>query len=77
MFVIGDTAGKVWKTLGKEGKLTITDLARKLNVDNNLVNQAVGWLARENKINLENKGKAAYISLTPKEQTIYQHQARV
>ena len=77
MFVIGDTAGKVWKTLGKEGKLTTTDLAKRLNVGNDLVHQAVGWLARENKISLENKGKAAYISLTPKEQNIYQHQARV
>ena len=42
---IGSLAGKVWKTLDKEGALV-----KALNEKNNDVYMALGWLLREDKL---------------------------
>ena len=63
--MIGETAGKVWLALeGKEG-LSIPQLKKATNADEKMLWLALGWLAREGKINLA-KNKASYkVSLTP------------
>jgi hypothetical protein len=52
---IGETAGTVWHYLQKHGKTSITklvsDVSFEAKVEKNIIYMAVGWLARENKLN--------------------------
>lgn len=47
---VGLTAGRVWHQLSQDGPQTVAQLKKKLNGESDLVNFAVGWLAREDKI---------------------------
>jgi hypothetical protein len=47
---IGQTAGKVWHTLQADGPMSITKLLKAIGGNRDLVQQAIGWLAREDKI---------------------------
>jgi hypothetical protein len=47
---IGEAAGEVWRYLDEHGEVTATRLARALGMPNRRVDQAVGWLAREEKL---------------------------
>jgi hypothetical protein len=49
---IGETAGKVWQALSDEGPHTVVQLKKKLKVSNELLFFALGWLAREDKIDM-------------------------
>ena len=61
------TAGKIWKTLREKDQLTITQLPRSLKVPSVVAYQALGWLAREDKIEYHKKGDKVLVSLTPTE----------
>ena len=47
---IGEAAGKIWALLSESGPLTIAQMRRKLNESSDLLNLALGWLAREYKV---------------------------
>lgn len=49
---IGETAGKVWRYLAAEGEQELAGLAVLMDEPNDRVSLAVGWLAREGKINV-------------------------
>ncbi|MGH9447872.1 MAG: winged helix-turn-helix domain-containing protein [Terriglobia bacterium] len=49
---LGSTAGEVWRQLSQGGPQTLTQLRKKLNGQSDLVNFAVGWLAREDKVSI-------------------------
>ena len=53
---IGETAGKVWELLNEKGEATMRQLKRGIKVDRDLILQAIGWLAREDKLRIEKKG---------------------
>jgi hypothetical protein len=55
--LIGETAGKVWKFLNEHGEANLNQIKKKVKADPNLILQAVGWLAREEKIQITNKGR--------------------
>lgn len=55
---IGETAGAVWHYLNEHGATSLTKLVKELEPNRDQVMQAVGWLARENKVALEEEGKA-------------------
>ncbi len=59
---IGETAGAVWGALAEHGPLTVARLVKEINAPRDVVLQAVGWLAREHKIDIEN-GRSRTISL--------------
>ena len=61
---IGDAAGAVWRKLGEKGRVALTTLPKLLDQDPALVQQAVGWLAREHKVDFEKDGRALYVKLT-------------
>lgn len=61
---IGETAGKVWQVLSGQGESTIPRLAELTREKEPLVQQAVGWLAREGKIELDIKGNRTIVSLS-------------
>ncbi|MGB5872692.1 MAG: winged helix-turn-helix domain-containing protein [Bacteroidota bacterium] len=60
---IGNAAGLVWKTLNREGKVTLARLRQRTGLSVELVNRAIGWLAREDKLNFEKKARSITISL--------------
>ena len=50
----GNSAGKVWKELDTHGPLNEKDLQKNTKLPKNNIHAAIGWLARENKIQYEN-----------------------
>jgi hypothetical protein len=72
---IGKTAGWVWEHLGKNGKCSITDLRKEVGVDIALFYQAIGWLARENKICHSKEAGNLNVQLTDYEMSVYKQTA--
>ena len=60
---IGETAGLVWKTLAQKGPLSLAKLLKMVGQPRDLVMQALGWLAREDKICIEDQGRSRVVSL--------------
>jgi hypothetical protein len=54
---IGETAGKVWKALDEHGDLDVARLAKLVGEKEGMIQMAVGWLAREDKIDIQAKGQ--------------------
>jgi hypothetical protein len=68
---IGWTAGKVWETLKMNGEMNISQLPKKMKEKSVVVQQALGWLAREDKINYHVKGNKILVSLSEDEKNIH------
>lgn len=47
---VGETAGEVWQLLSDEGPQTLVQLKKRLNAHGEMLSYALGWLAREDKI---------------------------
>jgi hypothetical protein len=47
---IGETAGQVWKLLESDGPQTLAMVKKKVSAKPGYVEYALGWLAREDKI---------------------------
>ncbi len=60
---IGDAAGKVWQLLNENGESTVAQLKKKLGGRTEQLHQAIGWLAREDKIVLNKKGTSLKVAL--------------
>jgi hypothetical protein len=60
---IGISAGLVWEELSINGSVTIASLKKSRNLSEVEVQRAIGWLAREDKIRFEQKGKSVLIGL--------------
>ena len=54
---IGETAGKVWRFLNENEEANLTQLSKGVKVEPNLILQAIGWLAREDKLQIAKKGR--------------------
>jgi hypothetical protein len=54
---IGTTAGRVWKIMDIWGDVEFSTITRLADVDPEDVYTALGWLARENKIRINEKQK--------------------
>lgn len=52
-YQIGLNAGKVWKLLNDNKRWNYSDLKRASELSDRDLNAAIGWLARENKIDFE------------------------
>jgi hypothetical protein len=50
---IGEAAGLVWRTLAAQGPLSYAKLVKATGAPRDAVMQAVGWLAREDKLEFE------------------------
>ena len=68
---IGDMAGKIWHKLGDKGEMNMASLSRSVKSKNDVVYPALGWLARENKIQFRKKAGKQVVSLTPGEKVNY------
>jgi hypothetical protein len=60
---IGQAAGAVWKALADNGPLTVAKLLKKVNRPRDLVMQALGWLAREDKITITDEKRNRVVAL--------------
>ena len=60
--LIGETAGRIWTTLNQNEEVPVSRLPRMLAEKEPVVYQALGWLAREDKITYRNKGKSTYVT---------------
>ncbi|MFO7901679.1 MAG: winged helix-turn-helix domain-containing protein [Planctomycetota bacterium] len=60
---IGELAGVIWHALDDDGPKTLTKLAKDIDAPRDRVMQAVGWLAREGKVDLKESKRRRTISL--------------
>ena len=60
---IGEVAGEVWQLLTDTGNRSLTSIKQSIDAPDVLVTAAVGWLARENKLQIDNDGRYTKISL--------------
>jgi hypothetical protein len=67
--LIGETAGKVWSFLDKHREANLTQIKKGLKDDANLILQAIGWLAREDKLLIGKKGRLITYSLKSEERS--------
>lgn len=51
-YLIGSTAGQIWKYLYDNGDSTAIKIKLSLGISNSLLYLALGWLAREDKIEI-------------------------
>jgi hypothetical protein len=70
---IGEMAARVWKTLGEKEDVEISKLPQILKEKGEIVYQALGWLAREDKINYHSKEKKTFVSLSYDECEIFKN----
>jgi len=63
---IGIAAGKIWDYLQTVEKASPTKIAAETGLGKNEVQRALGWLAREDKLSLEQEGRSEYFSLSAK-----------
>lgn len=60
---IGETAGAVWNYLTGKEKVSLATIKKDLRVSSELLLAAVGWLAREDKLEFAGSGSSVKISL--------------
>lgn len=60
---IGLLAGKVWQILAKNGETSLPQLPKMLKEKEASVYQALGWLAREDKVNYRTEGTRTFVSV--------------
>ena len=60
---VGTTAGKIWHQLNDNGSLTLAQLKKKIGGSGELVGFALGWLAREDKVDISLEKKSFKVAL--------------
>ena len=60
---IGEDAGSLWEVLSLNGPSTIAALKKTRNLSEVEIQRAIGWLAREDKILFQQKGKSVLVAL--------------
>ena len=60
---VGKTAGKLWHALSSAGPLTLAQLKKKVNGSGELLSFGLGWLAREDKVEIIPEKKSFRVRL--------------
>ncbi len=60
---VGETAGAVWRLLDEGGPQTVAELKKKLDGSGDLLAFAIGWLAREDKLQIQPDKKSFRLQL--------------
>ena len=60
---IGETAGLVWNFLRSNGDCSLSALEKGVEAPRSMISMAVGWLAREGKIEVKDEKRAVRIVL--------------
>ncbi|ANE57103.1 MULTISPECIES: winged helix-turn-helix domain-containing protein [Methylomonas] len=60
---IGEAAGAIWQFLNANGEASVNKITTETGLGKNEVQRAIGWLAKEDKLNIEMKGRVETLSL--------------
>lgn len=60
---IGGTAGKVWRFLEEEGENSLTAINDGVDEARSQVMMAIGWLAKEGKVDFDDEGRGVSVNL--------------
>jgi len=60
---VGEAAGKIWHLLNDHGPQTVPQLKKKLDGTGDLLGFALGWLAREDKVDITQEKKVVKVAL--------------
>ena len=60
---IGEAAGTVWRTLESHGELTLAKLKKESKLRDPIFNWALGWLAREDQVEISPQKKSYTVRL--------------
>lgn len=60
---IGEAAGIVWRTLEVDGELTLAKLKKECKLADPVFSWALGWLAREDKVEISPQRKSYTVRL--------------
>jgi len=60
---IGNAAGKIWEYLDENGATSVSKVTKETGVSKNDVQRAIGWLAKEDKLNFVTEGRTELLSL--------------
>ena len=60
---IGHVAGDIWSHLSQNGGQTLSAIKKSVNAPPDLILAAVGWLAREHKLDFNTSGRTLKIAL--------------
>lgn len=60
---VGELAGRVWHFLDEHGRCSLTAVESGIEAPRALVVMAIGWLAREGKVELLQEGRATLVCL--------------
>ncbi len=69
-----ETAGKTWRFLGQHGETNVAQLGKAMKEKDQVVLQALGWLAREDKISYSIKNRRTFVSLVSGELSAFNSQ---
>ncbi|WAK01625.1 winged helix-turn-helix domain-containing protein [Methylobacter sp. YRD-M1] len=62
-YTIGEAAGKIWRYLDENGPASVSKVSSETGISKNDIQRAIGWLAKEDKLSIEMKGRAETLSL--------------
>ena len=60
---IGFAAGEIYNYLNQNGTTSFAKMKKELDLKGNFADLGLGWLARENKVEISQKGPAVKVSL--------------
>ena len=60
---IGHAAGEIWGLLSSNGAQTLAAIKKSVDAPSDVVLAAIGWLAREDKLDFTTSGRTVRISL--------------
>lgn len=60
---IGSAAGQVWEYLSNNDEVTLAALKKDLELKSDEATMALGWLAREDKVEFSKKGASVKVRL--------------
>lgn len=60
---IGSTAGEIWRLLKDRGDMSVSGVVMALNTSQSTAYMALGWLAREEKLEFVKKSRGMVVRL--------------
>lgn len=60
---IGQSAGEIYNYLNNNGESTFSKMKKELNLKSNFADLGLGWLAREDKVEISKKGTSVSVRL--------------
>ena len=60
---VGEAAGLIWQAVDSQGPLKVTALKKQLKLSDTILHMSLGWLAREDKIEMTASGRTFLVQL--------------